>query len=179
MGGWVVAHEILLSSPGTGGTFYSLFSILFQGPRSQVPSPKSQVPSPKSQVPSPSPSPSPSRLTILKEFFVKLRSSSGEDNNNNNSVFFTVINPTWGKVYWWQTDNNYFSFWEKIRWGSGKLQKFFGYTRTIVQNFFGYTRTIVLLVKGYKWKKSGYMVLTKIRGKIPKFDTSSEFWHVT
>ena len=35
----VVAHEILLSYPGTGGTLYSIFY-------SQVPSPKSQVPSP-------------------------------------------------------------------------------------------------------------------------------------
>ena len=47
MGGWVMACEILLSSPGTGGTLYSI-------PRSQVPGPESQVPSP-----------SPSRLTIV------------------------------------------------------------------------------------------------------------------
>ena len=39
----LVAHEILLSSPGTGGTFYSLFSIF------QVPFPISKVPSPKAQ----------------------------------------------------------------------------------------------------------------------------------
>ena len=45
----VVAHEILLSSPGTGGTLYSLFP----GPRSQVPSP------------------SPNRLTIFEDLSEK------------------------------------------------------------------------------------------------------------
>ena len=34
--------EILLSSPGTGGTLYSLFYSRVPGPRSQVPSPKFQ-----------------------------------------------------------------------------------------------------------------------------------------
>ena len=48
----MVAPGILLSSPGTGGTLYSLFY--------------SQVPGPRSQVPVPVPSPSPSRLTISK-----------------------------------------------------------------------------------------------------------------
>ena len=47
------SHEILLSSPGTGGSFDSRFSILDSIPRSQVPGPRSQVPGP-----------SPSRLTI-------------------------------------------------------------------------------------------------------------------
>ena len=56
--GMLVASEIILSSPGTGGTPYSHF-----------PLPKSHVPCPKSRVPSPSPKSQsqvsvPSRLTI-------------------------------------------------------------------------------------------------------------------
>ena len=48
-GWWWVANEILLSSPGTGGSFESRFSIL--GSRFSILDsiPKSQVPSPKSQ----------------------------------------------------------------------------------------------------------------------------------
>ena len=56
----VVAPGILLSALGLG--VVSILDSLFY---SQVPGPRSQVPGPKSQVPSPSPSPSPSRLTIM------------------------------------------------------------------------------------------------------------------
>ena len=58
-------HSFMVKSCGLGGwwwpwAFYCQLSILFTGPRSQVPGPKSQVPSPI---------PSPSRLTIsLKSF---------------------------------------------------------------------------------------------------------------
>ncbi len=72
VGGWwvVVACEIILSSPGTGGTLYfpfshfPIFPFLFPIPNSQFPIPNSQFPIPNSQFQSPIPGPGPGPVPV-------------------------------------------------------------------------------------------------------------------